>query len=92
MPAIYRVKKVENLKSPYFGKVERWEPVIDEAGRYELADRFAEKRHHAANKKFAASVEEAIALLATGRFCIWMRGLQSRTRALLKPESVIVEQ
>lgn len=91
MPAIYRHRKVTLRKSPHLGKIEKWIPLVQD-GEFILAPRFAgPERHHAWNVVRVATLEAAIALLRTGRYCIRMLGELTGKDALLVPGSLTIE-
>lgn len=91
MPAIYRHRKVTLKGSPYIGRIEKWKPLVRD-GQYVLAHRFTgPRRHEVWNTVLVATLEAAIDLLRTGRYCIRMLGDLTGKDALLAPGSLIIE-
>ena len=71
---------------------ERYEPALTRDGRFQLADpAYGSVKHHSKHAVYADTLDEALELVRSKGFSLWMRGADTNQRNLIAPSSIQVK-
>ena len=70
---------------------DRFLPHRNRLGSFVLGDpKHGSEKHHAKHKVFVGTLEEAVHLVETRGFSLWMKGLKSKQLNLISPDEIHV--